>query len=65
MNKSINLEKLDSLKELSTIELAEIAGGTPSGFWEDLFYVGAATVHFIGYMIRDAVNNPIRPSEYR
>ena len=62
MNKSINLEKTDSLKELTLFELTAIDGG---GFWGDLFYVAAATVHFIGYVLRDAHNNPIRPSEYR
>ena len=63
MNKSINLEKLDSVKELSLSELTAIDGG--KGFWKDLMYGLAATVHFIGYMIKDAHNNPIRPSEYR
>ena len=62
MNQSINFKKLDCVKELNPSELSEINGG---GFWGDLFYAGAATVHFICYMLEDAHKNPIRPSEYR
>lgn len=63
MNKHLNTEKFESVKDLSQIELTAINGG--SGFWKDLMSVIAATVHFVGYMIVDAHNNPIRPSEYR
>ena len=54
--------KLDSLVDLSQAELFAVEGG---GFWGDLTFGVFATAHFIGYMLKDAVNNPIRPSEYR
>ena len=62
MDKRINFEKLSSVKELDLSELTATNGG---GFWGDLFYAGAATVHFLAYMVVDAHNNPIRPSEYK
>ncbi|MEJ7587655.1 MAG: hypothetical protein WKI04_08845 [Ferruginibacter sp.] len=62
MKKTIDLEKLNSVEELKMCEMTNLYGG---GFWGDLFFAGAATVHFIGYMLADAHKNPIRPSEYR
>ncbi|MEO5891648.1 MAG: hypothetical protein ABIQ31_15475 [Ferruginibacter sp.] len=63
MSKRINIENFESLKELNTIELTAIQGG--SGFWEDVSFVIGATLHFVAYAVRDGHNNPIRPSEYR
>lgn len=60
--KSIEIKEWD-LQELKTAELQEIEGGR--GFWYDVFYGAAATVHFIGEMLEDAVKNPIRPSTYK
>lgn len=58
MKKNNNLD----LTPLSNEELLIIEGG---GFWKDVAYAAAATIKFIGYAVKDAVNNPIRPSEYR
>lgn len=51
-----------NLTPLSNEELLAIEGGS---FWKDVAYAAAATVKFIGYALKDAVENPIRPSEYR
>jgi hypothetical protein len=59
MNKSINLGKLDSVKELNLCELTSINGGS----WWRIYY--NSLEHFIVEMLVDAYNNPIRPSEYR
>lgn len=58
MNDYIDL----NITMLSNEELLTIEGG---GFWKDVAYATAATIKFIGYALKDAVNNPIRPSEYR
>lgn len=62
MNKLIDLEKLNAVKELKYSDLAAMYGG---GFWKDLFYYDVTTEHFLASMLIDAHNNPIRPSEYR
>ena len=59
MDKIRNLEKSDSVKELSLFELTT----TDGGYWWRISF--NAMERFIFEMLVDAHNNPIRPSEYR
>ncbi|MFT3945874.1 MAG: hypothetical protein QM763_02775 [Agriterribacter sp.] len=51
-----------NLTPIDNEDLLAIEGGS---FWRDVAYAAAATVKFIGYAFKDAVEHPIRPSEYR
>lgn len=51
-----------NLTLLSNEELLTTEGGS---FWRDVAYGAAATIKFIGYALKDAIEHPIRPSEYR
>ncbi|MCC6289167.1 MAG: hypothetical protein IT249_14905 [Chitinophagaceae bacterium] len=54
---------INSLSDLNETEMLLINGG--DGFWEMIGKGLGATAHFLVYMVKDAVNNPIRPSQYR
>jgi hypothetical protein len=60
----MELKKFSSeLQELTFEQASGINGGESLWYW--IAYGVGATVHFIGDLLVDAHNNPIRPSEYR
>lgn len=61
MKQTMDLKAM-GLIEIETAESQEIMGGN---VFESIGWFIGATAHFVVYALKDAVQNPIRPSTYR